>query len=242
MLSFETRIPSLSGSDVKALIENNFGIWSPFRIDEVYFCAALVHAEGGQRLEVHYIPRTLVAPALTQAERAGRPIDGLVFGSDTSRIHYFNRRRLAWKWLRRRATPLLGVGLVISLALFLGAMLYRVEHAEIILRAEIAARLRELRQLDTPGNRGLADLQSIVAPGEPGFSSTAIGLIQKALPPDAAIVALEVKGGVATITVPEAQKEAILAAFQAVGGVKASPGPDVAPGIPIIRIVPGGDP
>lgn len=242
VLSFETRIPPLSGSSVKALIENNFGIWSPFRIDEVYFCAAVISAEGGQRLEIHYTPRTLVAPVLARAESAGRVIDGLVFGDDIARVHYFDRRRLAWKWLRRNATPLLGAGLVMSLALFLGAMLYRTEQAEAILRAEIASKLHVLRRLDTPGNRALAGLQAIMAPGEPGFSTTVTGLIQKALPPDAVIISLEVKGGVSTITVPEAQAEAILTAFQATGSVKASSGPETAPGTRIIRIVPGAGP
>lgn len=223
ILSFDTLVPALSGSNLTSLIENNFSVWSPFKVDEVYFLWHTTRSEAATTLHVDYVPKAYVGPIIEPVVQSGLRIDGLVLGDQASKTIQFDPKRQAIKWFRRNLDRVLGLGLILSIGLFMSAIVHRGTQTEAVLRAEVSSRVTELRRLDTSGNRALSALQALETPtggGETSRLSSTLALLQITLPPKATILSLEMVGSGMSVTIPEDKTPLLSKAFEAIDGLQ----------------------
>jgi hypothetical protein len=160
-LSFDVRPKEGASSRLARVIEDNLPVWTPFRPEEVWLQPAQKQQPGNNPIEIIYVPRLLLKPAIEGAKVAGLRIDGLIFEGREGPPLLFDRQAAFRRRLVRHGEKI-GSVLFMVLAILAGLSgLDRLERMENQYKTETAKSLRTLRAIEAPGNRTFGALAQV---------------------------------------------------------------------------------
>ncbi len=152
-LSFDLRLDERYSRQLDRVIQDNLSVWTPFQPEEVWIQPVSVPKTGNRTVEIFYVPRAQLAPAIEGAKAANLRVDGLIFEGRAGPPllldnHAAFRRRVV------RQGRAIGTILFVAFAVLAGVSgLDRLERTESHYKRETANSLRAFRAIEAPGNQ-----------------------------------------------------------------------------------------